>query len=64
MPVMVGALGMIKKETDKHIKKIPGCASFCVYKKSTLQNCSSSLESTINVTEKYYPKEAAKSINP
>ena len=25
IPVIVGALGMIKKETDKHIKKIPYC---------------------------------------
>ena len=24
VPVILGALGMIKKETDKHIYKIPG----------------------------------------
>ena len=26
-PVIVGALGMIKKGTDKHTNKIPGCVS-------------------------------------
>ena len=29
MPVILGALGMIKKETDRHINKIPG--SFILY---------------------------------
>ena len=27
MPVIVGALGMIKKDTDKHTNKIPGSPS-------------------------------------
>ena len=27
VPVIVGELGMIKKETDKHINKIPGSSS-------------------------------------
>ena len=25
--IIIGALGMMKKETDKHINKIPGCSS-------------------------------------
>ena len=27
VPVIMGALGMIKKRTDKHINKITGCSS-------------------------------------
>ena len=29
VPVIVGALGMIKKRTDKDTNKIPGCSSHC-----------------------------------
>ena len=64
MPVIVGALGMIKKGTDKHINKIACSSSLCEMQKITLsQNCSSPSENTINVTEKSYPKETAKNIN-
>ena len=46
---------MIKKGTDKHFNKISGRSS--LYE---IQCCSSTSESTINGSEKYHPKEAAK----
>ena len=53
VPVIMRALGIIKKTIDKHINKIPGCPSPYEIKK----NC-------IYVTEKYHSKKAAKNINP
>ena len=57
LPVIVGALGMLKKETDKRINNIPDNPSLYDIH---LQNCSSPLEGTIKVSKKYRPKEAAK----
>ena len=55
--VIVGALGMIKKGTDKHIiTKIHGSLSQYEIQK----NFHFIRESIINVTEKYHPKEAEK----
>ena len=31
VPVIIGALGMIKKDTDKHIYKIPDCPYLCPF---------------------------------
>ena len=62
VPVIVGALGQTKKETDKHINKIT-CRSQSIWntkKYRTLKNCSSPKECTINVTEKYHKKESSK----
>ena len=57
MPVIVGALSMLKKGTDTHINKIPvSPTQYGIQKNCTLRNCLS----TINVSEKYHPKEAAK----
>ena len=59
--VIVGTMGMIKKVTDEHINKILASLSRCkMKKKCTLRNCSSHFDITINVNEKYDPKEAAK----
>ena len=61
MPVIVGALGMIKKGKDKLINKIRSSVSRCeIQKNCTLWNSSLSLESNLNVTEKNHPKEAKK----
>ena len=56
-------MGMIKKETNKHINKIPGNPNLYErLKKFNLQNCSSPYGSTVNITEKTSPKKA-KNIN-
>ena len=47
MPVVVRALGKIKKGTDKYINETPAN-----------MNCLYFQESTLNVTRKYYPKKA------
>ena len=52
VPVIVRSLSRIKKETDKHIYKIPEI--------QTLWNFLSPKESIINVREKRHPKETTK----
>ena len=64
VPVIVEALGMIKKDRDNHIKKTPGSPSlYKIPPKCTLRNSSSPLGSTINVVEKISPKRGHKNIN-
>ena len=65
--VIVGALVMIKKETDKYINKIHSSPSLYKMQKKNciLRSCSSSDESAVNVIGKYPPphthtKEATK----
>ena len=60
VPVIVGALGMIKKGTDKHINKIP--VSFSLNGNFKIALCGTG-SFIINMTEKYHPKEAAKNKN-
>ena len=61
VPVIVGDLGMTKKETDKHISEIPGSLSqYEIPKKYTLSNYSFSYESTINVSENITQKRQQK----
>ena len=41
IPVVIGALGMIKKGTDKHLEKIPGSPNLDeMQKKNTYRHCS------------------------
>ena len=58
VPVIVGALGTIKKQTNKHINKIPGSLSQYYIDKIA---CYETVQIfTINVTEKYHIKPTAK----
>ena len=51
VPVIVGALGIIKKGTDKHINKIPDSPGlYKIQKNCTLWNCSSPQVHTLKVT--------------
>ena len=60
--VIVGALSMIKKGTDKHINKISSSSRlYEIQKKSTLWNCSFQ-ESTINWVKIVTTKRGNKNI--
>ena len=64
VPVILIALGIIKKETNKHINKIPGSPSlYEIQKNDTLLNYSFPYENTMYLTDEYRPKEAVKNIN-
>ena len=55
MPVIEGALGMIKKETN--VNKIPGSLSlYEIQKTCTLKNNSSFKKSTVNMNGKVTPE--------
>ena len=65
VPMIVGAQGIIKKRTDKHINKIPDSPSPYEMPKIALCGTAHLLRRivAINVTEKYQPKEAAKNLD-
>ena len=64
MPVIVGALGIIKKGTNKYINKIPSNPSrYEIEKNYILQNCLYPLESTFNVTKNITQKRLQKIID-
>ena len=64
MQVIVGSLCMIKEKTDEHSNKILTCPSRHEIQKIALWGTAHLLsESTLNVTGKYHPKEAAKNMN-
>ena len=60
--VIEGTLSTIKNGIDKYINKISGSPSLYNILKIAIQGTVS--ESTINVTEKYHPKEAVKPLIP
>ena len=51
---------MTRNGADKHINQIPESSSLYDIKKCALQNCSSYSKNTVNMIEKYYPKETTK----
>ena len=61
MPVIVGALAMINKETDKHIKKISGSPSLYEIPKITPCRTAHILRKVRSIwLKKYQLKEAVK----
>ena len=52
IPVVIGALGMIKKGTEKHLEKIPGSLNLAeIQKKSTYRHCPYPKKNLIYVEE-------------
>ena len=60
MPVIIGALGMIKKETDNYIKKISESLNLYGIQKMHLAKLIVSLREYYNMTEKSHPKKGSK----
>ena len=61
MLVILRSLDMVKKETDKHNYKLPGCLSqYEIHKKSSLKNFSYLSKSSNSVSKRYFLKEATK----
>ena len=59
VPVKMGSLVIIKKTTEKYINKIFSSSSLQEIERNALcRTVHLLLESAINVTEKYHPKEA------
>ena len=60
MPVVTGALGMVTKETNKHVNKIPGSPFWYEIKELHLAELLIFLGSTIYVIAKQHPKQVTK----
>ena len=49
IPVVIGALGMIKKSTEKHLEKIPGSQNLGEMQKITLSGTTHILRKTLSI---------------
>ena len=49
IPVVIGALGMIKKGTEKHLEKIPGSPNLAEMQKIALKGTAHILRKTISM---------------
>ena len=49
IPVVIGALGMIKKSTEKHLEKIPGSQNLGEMQKTTLSGTTHILRKTLSI---------------
>ena len=62
IPIVVGALGLVKKGTAKHLEKIPGKQNLAEIQKVVLTNAAHMLRSVINIS--YSKKRSAQNKNP
>ena len=63
VPIVVGALGLVKKEIAKHLEKMPGKQNLAeIHKNSTYWYCTHIKKSVINIS--YIKKRLAQNKNP